>query len=152
MREEKDGISYELNEKTLTAEVNGGYWYEGDMIIIPETIKFNEVTYHVTSIRGQAFQYCKWLKSVVVGNSVTSIGDGAFAGCESLTSITIPDSVICIRAGAFAGCGALRQQPTQEIEINKLTYRLLMHNHLAMVVGYSGSPKTIDIPSEITYE
>ena len=69
-----------------------------------------------------------------------------------MTTITIPDSVTSIEWCAFDDCDSLKQKPTQEIEINKLTYRLLMHNHLAMVIGYSEDPQTIKIPSEITYE
>ena len=132
MKEEViDGIKYRLDEDNFTAEVTRkDEDYEGD-IIIPEIVKFNHVSYRVTSI-----------------------GYEAFVDCEKLTSITIPDSVTSIGDDAFFGCSSLKQQPTQEIEINKITYRFLMHNHLAMVVGrcYTEVLKAIDIPSEITYE
>ena len=129
MKEEViDGIKYRLDEETLTAEVTYENDGEGD-IIIPETVNFNGVIYRVTSI-----------------------GDEAFSGCESLTSITIPDSVTSIGCGAFDNCELLDQKPTQEVEIDKLTYRLLMHNHLAMVVSRSEEPEAIDILSEIKYE
>lgn len=130
-----NGINYRLDEDNLTAEVaylhvedSSENRHAGD-IIIPETVDFNGVPYLVTSIE-----------------------DGAFESCKSLTSITIPDSVTSIGGGAFDNCDSLEKKPTQEIEINKLIYRLLLHNHLAMVIGYSGSPKTIVIPSEITNE
>lgn len=167
-------INYRLDEKNKTAEVIKSYRrYEGG-IEIPETVKVNEVSYRVTSIGMYAFLECSSLTSIVIPNSITSIRKGAFESCRNLTSITIPDSVtrigICafkdcislqkitipdsvksIGTGAFDYCN-LKQNPIQEIKIDELTYRLLMHNHLAMVVCYDGDSETIDIPSEITYE
>ena len=123
------GINYRLDEETLTAEVikqeNG---YEGD-IIIPETVVFQEVAYRVTSI-----------------------GERAFSGCKSLTSIVIPESVTSIGEEAFDGCDSLKQKPTQEIKLKNIVYRLFMHNHLAMVSGFSGRSRKINILSEINHE
>lgn len=123
-----DGVIYLLDEETLTAVVADGDGWMRDIKIF-ETVEFNGVSYRVTSIRPEAF--CR---------------------CSSLTTITIPDSVTSIGDGAFGPCNSLKQKPIQEIKIDQLTYRLLMHNHLAMVIGCSGTPKTIDIPSKITYE
>ena len=168
-------INYRLDEEMLTAEVtekSGGY--AGD-VIIPETIVFNDVTYRVTSIGEKAFNgcykltaitipngitsirkgtfaRCRKLTAITIPNSVTSIRKHAFAGCSSLTFLTIPDSVTSIGYRAFAGCSSLKLEPTQEVETNILTYSLLMRNHVAMVIGYSGVPETIDIPSEINHE
>ena len=152
-----NGIKYRLNEETKTAEVT--YLLEGDSIEgyvgdikIPETVEFNGVPYLVTSIEDSAFSDCESLTSITIPDSVMSIGCSAFDGCKSLISITIPDSVTSIGCAAFYNCDSLEKKPTQEIEIDQLIYRLLLHNHLAMVIGYSGSPKTIVIPSEITNE
>ena len=168
-------INYRLDEEILTAEVtekSGGY--AGD-VIIPETIVFNDVTYRVTSIGEKAFNgcykltaitipngitsirkgtfaRCRKLTAITIPNSVTSIRKHAFAGCSSLTFLTIPDSVTSIGYRAFAGCSSLKLESTQEVETNILTYSLLMRNHVAMVIGYSGVPETIDIPSEINHE
>ena len=60
----------------------------------------------VTEIGSYAFNGCRSLKSVTIGNSVTSIGNYAFNGC-SLTSITIPDSVTSIGNSAFSSCRSL---------------------------------------------
>ena len=146
------GIKYCLDEEDLTAEViakrNG---YEGD-IIIPETVVLKKVAYRVTSIGSCAFFDCSSLTSIVIPDGVTWIGYEAFSGCESLTSIVIPASVTSIGGWAFEGCSSLKQDPTQEIEMSNFKYRLLMDNHLAMVLGYSGRSETINIPSEINHE
>ena len=106
----------------------------------------------VTSIGSSAFSGCSSLTSIVIPDGVTSIGVRAFYKCSSLTSIIIPDSVTSIEEEAFSGCSSLKQKPTQEIEMSNFKYRLLMHNHLAMVLGYSRCSATIDIPSEINHE
>ena len=54
-----------------------------------------------------AFNGCRGLTSVIIGNSVTSIGDSAFSGCSGLTSVTIPDSVTSIGSRAFYNCSGL---------------------------------------------
>ena len=144
-------INYRLDEDNLTAEVMENEGYEGD-VIIPETVVFNDATYRVTSIRQHAFRKCSSLTSITIPNSVTTIARGAFNGCSSLTAVVIPDSVTSIGHKAFAGCTSLKLEPTQEIEMSNFKYRLLMHNHLAMVVDYYGEPEAIDVPSEIHHE
>ena len=144
-------INYRLDEDNLTAEVMENEDYEGD-IIIPETIMFNHITYRVTSIGDKAFSGCSSLTSIVIPDGVTSIGEEAFEFCSSLTSIVIPDSVTSIGDKAFDGCKSLKQKPIQEIEMKNINYRLLMHNHCAMVVGYSKDSDIINIPSEINHE
>ena len=144
-------INYRLDEDNLTAEVMENEGYEGD-IIIPETVVFNDATYRVTSIRQHAFRKCSSLTSITIPNSVTTIARGAFNGCSSLTAVVIPDSVTSIGHKAFAGCTSLKLEPTQEIEMSNFKYRLLMHNHLAMVVDCYGEPEAIDVPSKIHHE
>ena len=61
----------------------------------------------VTSIGNYAFYNCSSLTSVTIGNSVTSIGKYAFMFCSLLTSISIPDSVTSIGDWAFVDCNIL---------------------------------------------
>ena len=88
-----DGIYYNLDSGSGTAEVtSGSSTYSGSMSI-PENVIYGGTTYPVTSVGNSAFFNCWGLTSVTIGNSVTSIGDGAFERCSVLTSITIPNSV-----------------------------------------------------------
>ena len=89
---EIDGIYYNLNNETKTAEVTSSRFneYFGD-ITIPEKVTYNATEYSVTSIGNSAFNLCEPLTSITIPNNVTSIGEWAFSSCSSLTSITIPN-------------------------------------------------------------
>ena len=106
----------------------------------------------VITIGDSAFSGCESLTSITIPNGVTSIENSAFSGCESLTSIIIPDSVTSIESMAFEGCDSLSQMPVQEVEIDNLRFRLLMHNQRAMLIGFSSDNiKLINIPAKIDF-
>ncbi len=110
---EIDGIYYNLNDETKTAEVTyQDYWgdnnYSGvTTITIPKKVTYNATEYSVTYIGKGAFYYCSSLTSITIPNSVTYIGNAAFRSCSSLTSITIPNSVDTIGDATFADCSSL---------------------------------------------
>lgn len=104
---EINGISYNLDDTELTAEVTSKSPKYADTVVIPSSVEYNTVTYSVTSIGGAAFEYCTGLTSIEIPNSVTSIGDWAFYGCTSLTSVTIPNSITSIGRLAFNVCSNL---------------------------------------------
>lgn len=80
---EIDGIYYNLVNKVKQAEVTSNpNRYTGD-VVIPESVTYGDVVYSVTSISEKAFNYCRSLTSVSIGNSVTSIGANAFYECTS---------------------------------------------------------------------
>ena len=96
-----DGIYYDISGTTATVTQGGDY---SGMIVIPESITFENSIYSVTSIGESAFCECSSLTSVTIPNSVTSIGYRAFMYCSSLTSVTIPNSVTSIGGRAFYDC------------------------------------------------
>lgn len=104
---EIDGIYYNLITKGKVAEVTENpNKYSGD-IVIPESVKYNDVNYCVIKIGYYAFGNCKDLTSVTIGNNVTEIGPSAFSSSSGLTTVTIPNSVITISVYAFYHCTAL---------------------------------------------
>ena len=78
-----------------TGEIKNHAFYNN--IVIKRVV----ITYGVTGIGDEAFNYCHNLTSVTIPNSVTSIGNSAFNGCN-LASLSIPNSVTNI--GEFAFC------------------------------------------------
>ena len=106
---ESDGIYYNLNhnEKTAAVTSKGNNERYTGILVIPKSIRYNGVTYRVTSIGSSAFYCCSELTSITIPNSVTSIGDYAFGDCSGLTSVTIPNSVTSIGADAFFYCTGL---------------------------------------------
>jgi len=125
-----NGIQYTLNAANNTASAS---YYDDAYTKTPtifESFTTGGVTYTVTTIGNNAFNYTG-LRSVNIPASVTSIGNGAFDGCTSLasvtfeqgsgllsignnafrttrlTSINIPASVTSIGNQAFASCSSL---------------------------------------------
>ena len=101
-----DGIWYNGTSDSTVEVSRIGYDFAG-AVIIPSSVQYNGVTYSVTSIRDNAFQYRTGLTSIEIPNSVTSIGYAAFRGCTGITSIEIPNSVTSIDRWTFAGCTGL---------------------------------------------
>lgn len=123
-----DGINYFIVTKGQTAEVRAGN-YSGN-IVIPATVEYDNVTCNVTAIGDWAFNGCRDLESISIGEKVSTIGSYSFNGCSKLTSInwpsnlteigfcaftyctalpsmTIPSSVVSIKDFAFVGCSSI---------------------------------------------
>ena len=88
---EIDGIYYNLITKAKEAEVTyNPNHYSGD-VVIPETVKYEGVTYNVKSIGYRAFIECKNMTSITIPSSITYIGQEAFLNCNGLTAVYISD-------------------------------------------------------------
>lgn len=72
-------------------------------IKVPATVKYNGVTYKVTSIGAKAFAKNKKVKKVTIGNNVKIIKARAFENCKNLKSITVGTGLTTIEKNAFSG-------------------------------------------------
>ena len=113
---EVDGIYYKINDDGVSVSVtykgssysSGSNTYSGH-VTIPAEVSYNEVTYHVTAIAGDAFRGCKGLTNIDLPNTITQIGRYSFHGCDALTNVEIPNSVTFIGIGAFMNCSSLSE-------------------------------------------
>lgn len=70
-------------------------------ISIPSTVRYNGVTYRVTSIWANAFKKKSRLTTVSIGHNVSVIGKNAFYKCKKLKKVTIGTGLTQINSGAF---------------------------------------------------
>ncbi len=109
-------------------------------INIPSTIKYDNVTYKVTSIGSRAFELYENLTSITIPNTVTFIGDRAFWYCHNLSSITLPNSIKKIEEDAFCACYNLKSIIIPA-SVTKITNSFAECKSLSSLV----------IPSSVTY-
>ena len=74
---------------------------------VPATVTYNDVTYDVITIGGNAFLNKTGLTSITLPDSVTTIAVNAFKGCTGLTTFDMPDTVTMLGNDAFMGCTGL---------------------------------------------
>ncbi len=96
-----EDVEYEYN---YTDNGNGtctitGYNGSGGAVTIPNTI--NGLT--VTSIEGDAFDYCYSLTSITIPASVTTIEPYAFYDCDNLTEVYFQGNAPAIRIPSYTG-------------------------------------------------
>ena len=76
-------------------------------VVIPETVENNGITYNVTCVGEDAFDWCTNLVSVELPNTITTIESFAFYYCTALTSLVIPNAVTSMGWEVFYNCSSL---------------------------------------------
>lgn len=101
-----DGLKYKVtacSSKSKDAAVTGTS-KKFTTLTVPDTVKYKDVTFKVTSIGNSAFTGQTTLKSAVIGKYVTSIGTKAFYNDKKLAKITFKGTAIkTIGKDAFKG-------------------------------------------------
>ena len=101
----EDTLSWSLQSGVLTISGRGSMQdFAGD--VAPWRSGAGEaqelqVSYGVTHIGSQAFQYMSGLKTAILPQSVTSIGAGAFYGCKELGFVLLPDGLETLETSVF---------------------------------------------------
>ncbi len=129
MKIKRDGITYTLSQKTLTAVVSNCDEKKEGKVVLPTQVEYKGKTYAVTEIGDRAFLGCP-IQSIVISGSVQSIGDRAFRACGDLTDVFIPQSVTHIGEAAFQ-CYEIGYGDGYVIET---------FSHLTSIVVESGNP------------
>ena len=103
------GYLYNLNKEGHVATLMR-YNGTSTTVVIPTTIKFADVEYHVTAIHNRAFRDSKmqkYIKKLTIGDSIKVIEDNTFENCSALSSVTFGKSITTIGYSAFCGCSNL---------------------------------------------
>lgn len=129
MKIKREGITYTLSQKTLTAVVSGCDEKKEGKVVLPTEVEHKGQTYAVMEIGDRAFLGCP-IQSIVISGSVQSIGDRAFRACGDLTDVFIPQSVTHIGEAAFQ-CYEIGYGDGYVIET---------FSHLTSIVVESGNP------------
>ena len=101
-----DGLCYNfLGDSTSVYVVssNDNSSLSGELII-PDNVSYNGVTYKVTEVGYNAFNGCKNITSLSIGNNIKLIGEIAFQGCSGITNLYLGENVKEIGKYAFQVC------------------------------------------------
>lgn len=91
--------------------------FEGNVPYYPyaELPDLYTVTVKSGTIRDRAFEGCKELTNIVIGDSVERIGSFAFLACEAMENVTLPISLQSIGKDAFGRDGDNQPQWIQNV-------------------------------------
>ncbi len=87
-------------------------------LTIPKTVKIKGNTCKVTSIAERAFDKCRTLKTITIGDNVKVINKRAFTKCSSLESITIGKGLTELKSHAFCGSRNLKTITIKSTKLN----------------------------------
>lgn len=93
-------------------------------ISIPSTVRYNGVTYRVTSIWANAFRKKSRLTTVSIGHNVSVIGKNAFYKCKKLKKVTIGTGLTQINSGAFRGVKKGCTITIKSLKLKKVSSRI----------------------------
>ena len=93
-------------------------------ISIPSTVRYNGVTYRVTSIWANAFKNKSRLTTVSIGHNVSVIGKNAFYKCKKLKKVTIGTGLTQINPGAFRGVKKGCTITIKSLKLKKISSRI----------------------------
>lgn len=100
-------VKYKITKSTASSKqvaVTGTSKKKLTSLNVPAAVKYNGMTFQVTSISKNAFKNKKQLKNVTVGKHVKSIGANAFSGDKALANVKFSGTALkSIGKNAFKG-------------------------------------------------
>lgn len=168
-----DGLCYNRNSDgetvTLTYEnsANPRYTSLSGVVVIPETVTRNDVTYTVSAIDDDAFSGCAGLTSITMPSTIKSIGNNAFNGCTNLANFNFSmiSNISSIGKDILDNTAWMDNHPDGMVYLCKwlIKYKGIMPQESDMEViagtlgigpsAFSGclGLKSITIPSSVSY-
>ncbi|MBO5373262.1 MAG: family 43 glycosylhydrolase [Lachnospiraceae bacterium] len=80
---------YNTDGTNGTVTVTGTTKKKATSVVIPDEIEINGYSFAVTKIANKAFQNCKKLKKITIGDNVKSIGSNAFKGINKKAAFNV---------------------------------------------------------------
>lgn len=74
-------------------------------LVIPSTVKYNNVTLKVISVESEAFMWDDYLKKVTLSDYTETIGADAFSCCDNISIVSLGKNLKKIGNQAFYKCG-----------------------------------------------
>lgn len=107
-----DGLGFKItSQSNLEVELSSAPKQE--IIVVPETVNFNNRTYTVTGIGMNALGITNsTTKKIDLPKTLETISNSAFSYCSALTEIQLPENVISIGNNAFYHCITLAKVET----------------------------------------
>ena len=109
----EDALTWKLQGSVLIIDGKGSmHDFEADVApwrSYEKQVQELEVSYGVTHIGSQAFQYMSRLKTVELPESVTSIGEAAFYKCGDLGFVRLPGGLKELETSVFDHCTSLKK-------------------------------------------
>ena len=103
---ERNGLSYRLLKHGAVVGLQNSITEEE--IIIPDSVKYEGLSYNVISIAQNALNWQSSITTVHLPSCLHSILDYSFSRCQGLQSINLPDSLEYLGYGAFENCTSLQ--------------------------------------------
>ena len=76
------------------------------ILVIPDSVSYEDKKYVVTEIGDSAFYYYAKIKNIQLPSTIKTIGNGAFY-YSSIEEINLPEGLTVIADNAFSGCKSL---------------------------------------------
>ena len=95
---------YEVHEVLSGGSYYSNRYYDNSPegnIIIPDSVEYDGIFYHVTSIGNHAFAFCCNITEIQIPNSIISIGSSAFVQCGGNITINSNNNIHFIGGSAF---------------------------------------------------
>jgi hypothetical protein len=87
--------------------IKDSLFYTGDennIVNIPETFDYNDITYTVVAVDANAFVNCRDIKEIHLPATCVSFGNNCFRGCSSLTNYPVTETATKMGSGTIWEC------------------------------------------------